>query len=156
MLLIHQNSVGVALWWAGQKHYFIDGITVLLFHTTVSLKWSLFVWLSVSFSPWQLFPVSPCFQSGNLANCIGSMKTHECSWHLWQQTGRWDTQWSRKAALWLRNIPIIFWWIISVLYSFRVSIKLNNFGYYILKLFISFSLSNTLKVFCFVYYLQFI
>lgn len=104
----------------------------------------------------QLFPVSPCFQSGNLANCIGSMKTHECSWHLWQQTGRWDTQWSRRAALWLRNIPIIFWWIISVLYSFRVSIKLNNFGYYILKLFISFSLSNTLKVFCFIYYLQFI
>lgn len=40
-----------------------------------------------------------------------------------------ETQWNRRAALWLRNITIIFWWIISVLYSFRVSIKLNNFGY---------------------------
>lgn len=125
---------------------------------TLQSRWNeafLFDSLSLSHLA-QLFPVSPCFQSGNLANYISSMKTHECSWHLWQQTGRWDTQWSRKAALWLRNIPIIFWWIISVLYSFRVSIKLNNFGYYILKLFISFSLSNTLKVFCFVYYLQFI
>ena len=132
MLLMHQNKVGVAPWWAGQSHYFIDDIRMQLFHTTVwcltGLK-AFCLTLCLFLTSRSSFLFHPGFKVVNLL--IASV--------VWKLMNAADTCNSRpigethteteELLCDLINIPIIFWWIMFVLYSLRVSIKLNDFGY---------------------------